>query len=442
VDLPGSNNGGVSTLRMYSTNSTTGLPSSLLASATIGISGNETGNVFDFGTGVLLSANVKYAMVLSNDGAGGGNYRWTYSTSSECYPLGAPATSTNSGSSWSSDLADFFFTTYMVPNNTIARLQDVPPKWVSAAQALPKVFVIAFPPKDPANTPNIDGQLLAQQVIARIREGSIYHGYANPLAMPSVEFQIYGGQIARHPTTAPLKADNLTWDWTAIYNDSRYGLCNKIANGLVDEVWFMEAGEGGNPEYLTTGPGGTWSSGGAAVDPLPSSCWNGRQVTTAVFNYRRDIDVAMEAYNHRLEGLYLQYFGCDFASSTVDDPYLSPPASCSSTATPNGYVARPTSASFDVGSCGHAHRPPNTVGATNRTYKELTKRLSICEDWRMDGTASASAIDCRAWNCNQPQFHVWWMQNLPGLNNTNRDRFGSIYPNWWDYLFRAPSPGT
>lgn len=71
-------------------------------------------NTADFGDGVRLEGGVLYALVVSNED---GTYNWDYSTSPLCYsnPLGTPFTSWDHGESWTNDIVDFYFATYMAP---------------------------------------------------------------------------------------------------------------------------------------------------------------------------------------------------------------------------------------------------------------------------------------------------------------------------------------
>ncbi len=259
----------------------------------------------------------------------------------------------------------------------------------------------------------------------------MYHGYASPDAHPYVEFQIYGGNLIWYPGLPPKQPGNDTYDYAAVYD--YYNLCSLVQSGDIDEVWFWDAGQGGFTEYVTTGPQGTWSTGGQANPP---NC--GKQVTTMTFNYTREIDVHMEACAHRLEGLFMHYFPCDFWTDTW--PWQWWPSQCAGLVSDvYGFVARPFSGNSYVGGCGDAHCPPNILDEHAYDYSNHTVVQSICEDWQQDGTATIKSFDCQEWGCNHAGYHVWWMQNIPGLNNTNRNRNGNLHPNWWTYLFGEPA---
>jgi hypothetical protein len=429
VQLPGVNNGGATTLHIRDTSA--GAPAGAdLGSATI-----RCGDTFDFGAGVQLQAGHLYALVLSN---AIGGYDWSYSSSATCYPnaQGHPFTSLNGGATWSADIVDFYFTTYMIPD-TPGGTPATPPPICGAnpgpALTQPTVFVVVFPA--PGFTPIADPQLLTQEVIAQLKEATMYHGYANPDAQPYAEFQIYGGSVVQHPGLPPRRPapDENAYDYKWIYD--YYNLCSLIDNGEVDEVWFWDAGQGGFDEYVTIGPEGRWSSGGPPVNP--PNC--GREVTTMTFNYTRAVN--LHAYGHRLEGLFMHYFPCDFWTATW--PWTGAPAGCAGLVSDSsGYVGRPFAGNDHVGVCGDIHHPPNIIDGREYDYDDPATAQSICPDWQQDGTANASTISCASWNCAEARYMIWWMQNLPGLDNTNRDRDGNPQPNWWTYLFGRPSAAS
>lgn len=423
VSIPGTNTGGITTLHIRPT--TNGQPSDIdLGSANI-----QCGTVFDFGGGIQLVAGQLYTLVLSN---GSGRYDWDYSSSQTCYgnPLGHPFTSLDNGNSWSQDIVDFYFTTYMLP--------DIPggtpvvlPATCNPLPALthPAVFVVAFPF---ANMPPLENiQILTKQIITQLKEGSRYHGYADSNAQPYLEFQIYNDNVMQHPTIPPKQPNSNDYDYAAVY--TYYDLCNLIQNGQVDEVWFWDGGQGGFTEAITVGPEGTWSTGGPAANP--PNC--GKEVTTMTFNYTR-LDVDLHTYVHRLEGVFGHYFPCDFWTETW--PWTGWPPQCTGLVSDRyGYVGRPFTGNNNIGVCGDAHHPPNITDNREYVYNDTATVQSICEDWRQDGLSIVRSFNCIEWGCSSQGFFIWWMQNVPGISNTNKDRNGNPQPNWWTYMFGRPT---
>ena len=155
------------------------------------------------------------------------------------------------------------------------------------------------------------------------------------------------------------------------------------------------------------------------------------------FNYTRSVD-DVHPYVHRLEGLFAHFFPCDLFTETW--PWTGWPPECAGLVSDGyGYVARHFSGNNYVGVCGDYHHPPNILDHREYVYDDPTTVSSICEDWRLDGLSTVKSFNCMEWSCASRQFLIWWLQNIPGFNNTNRDRNGNPQPNWWAYLFGRPS---
>jgi len=168
----------------------------------------------------------------------------------------------------------------------------------------------------------------------------------------------------------------------------------------------------------------------------------GKVVTTMTFNYLREVDVALESFHHRLEGFFGHYFTCDFSTATW--PWAGsttwPYSQCGSLLSDRyGFVSRPFAGNNYLGGCGDAHHPPNILTNQDYVYNDTTTIETICPSWSEDGSAVPTSLNCQAWGCTHWGFHLWWMQNVPGLDNLNKDRNGAPQPNWWSYLFGWPS---
>ncbi|MEA3334860.1 MAG: hypothetical protein U9R25_03055 [Chloroflexota bacterium] len=293
------------------------------------------------------------------------------------------------------------------------------------------VFVISFPG---FGTPRDDIDALTAELIGLFKRGSMYHGYNDPWTEPYLAYEVYGGLVVEDPVL-PLVLPNGMADYSNIYE--RYDLCPLIASGEVDEVWIWIAGGNGIDlahfgEWVTTGPG--WPGGFWPTPQMVNAPDCGQIVTTMAFNYEREVDVALESFVHRLEGFSMTYFPCDFYTHTW--PWTGAPAVCTGLVSDRyGYVARPFAGNNDVGGCGDAHHPPNILDDREYIYDDLTVVQSTCRDWGQDGSAQVSSVNCTAWQCTHWGYHVWWMQNLPGYANTNRDRNGDLHPNWWAWIF-------
>jgi hypothetical protein len=250
---------------------------------------------------------------------------------------------------------------------------------------------------------------------------------------PYLEYQVYGSAVITDSTMPPVLPNGQA-DYAEIYTE--HNLCSLIASGQVDEVWIWA----GNGDGVTKGNMWEWTTSGPDWYGDAPNC--GKVVTTMAFNYLREVDVALESFNHRLEGFFGHYFTCDFSTATW--PWAGsttwPYSQCGSLLSNRyGFVARPFAGNDQIGGCGDAHHPPNILSNDEYIYNDTTTVETICPSWSQDGSALPASLNCQAWGCTHWGFHVWWMQNVPGLNNINKDRNGNPHPNWWSYLFGIPS---
>lgn len=249
---------------------------------------------------------------------------------------------------------------------------------------------------------------------------------------PYLEYQVYGGSVITDLTMPPV-LPNGSGDYTEIYTE--HNLCFLIASGQVDEVWIWA----GNGDGITKGNLWEWTTSGPNWYGDAPNC--GKVVTTMTFNYLREVDVALESYNHRLEGFFTHYFACDLSTATWPwaGSTTTPFSQCGNLLSDRyGFVARPFAGNNQIAGCGDAHHPPNILGNQEYVYNDTTTVETICPSWSQDGSALPVSLNCQAWGCTHWGFHLWWMQNVPGFDNTNKDRNGNLQPNWLSYLFGTP----
>lgn len=117
------------------------------------------------------------------------------------------------------------------------------------------------------------------------------------------------------------------------------------------------------------------------------------------YNYQRGLGEMLEDHGHHIEAV-LRFADYDlFWNKFV---------------APHGETGR-------VNNCGWMHAPPNVSDNDQYNWTSKTTVLSACKDWKPlgDGTAVKS-IDCSEWGCANDtgaSYKIWWMQNLPGINN-------------------------
>ena len=249
---------------------------------------------------------------------------------------------------------------------------------------------------------------------------------------PYLEYQIYGGGVVTDETM-PTVLSNGQGDYHEIYE--KHHLCDLIKAGQVDEVWIWA----GNGDGVTKGNLWEWTASGQEWGGDTPDC--GKVVTTMTFNYLREVDVPLESLNHRLEGFFGYYFPCDFSTETW--PWAGsttwPFSDCGNKLSNRyGFVARPFAGNDEIAGCGDAHHPPNILTYEDYIYNDITAVQTICPTWSQDGSSVPTTVNCYDWGCTHWGFHLWWMQNIPGLDNINKDRNGNPQPNWWSYLFGKP----
>jgi hypothetical protein len=123
------------------------------------------------------------------------------------------------------------------------------------------------------------------------------------------------------------------------------------------------------------------------------------------YNYQRGPSEAVEDHIHQIEAV-LRHI----------DPHLFW----------DKFVGKP-----GEGRCGWAHYPPN--GERDYDWANPKYVWTDIEDWTPDGIGPQKRMNCRRWNSDSLTWFIYWMQNLPGLNNglTYRER---PLTNWWIFI--------
>jgi hypothetical protein len=81
--------------------------------------------------------------------------------------------------------------------------------------------------------------------------------------------------------------------------------------------------------------------------------------------------------------------------------------------------------------CGWGHFPPN---ADNEYEYESDKTaMSDIEDWTPDGSGQFKPINTDRWNKVEAEWHLLWMQSLPGKDNNLKYKNHSL-SNWWVFV--------
>jgi hypothetical protein len=80
---------------------------------------------------------------------------------------------------------------------------------------------------------------------------------------------------------------------------------------------------------------------------------------------------------------------------------------------------------------GWCHYPPNADSDYN--YKSEKTVLSDIEDWTPDASGEFKPINANRWGKVEAEWHLLWMQSLPGKDNNLKYKHRSLN-NWWYFV--------
>jgi hypothetical protein len=243
-----------------------------------------------------------------------------------------------------------------------------------------------------------------QQVVQALETGSIYHGYKDPDAQPSLCYQIVDTLDFLEPLPTynkPAHQVPMT-DYSVIMH--RVDIRHWVEEQGVKEVWLWgyHGGVIDIWESNMAGPHGDISNSDRDPNDLPVL---GTTYTVYHYNYQRGASEAVEDHMHQIEAI-LRFI----------DPHLFW----------DKFVGKP-----GEGRCGWAHYPPNA----ERDYDWANRNhaWTDIEDWKPDGSGQKQRMNCTRWNCDSLTWFIYWMQNLPGANNSLTYR-GRPLTNWWRFI--------
>ncbi len=109
------------------------------------------------------------------------------------------------------------------------------------------------------------------------------------------------------------------------------------------------------------------------------------------------------------------------------------------------FVGQDVRGNFITGRCGWTHMPPNTT--QHYDYANMTPVESDIEDWTPEGNSRKKSVNALTWrnllyqwpnndppvgDLTETHWYIYWMQNMPGRENTIR--YGERYlTNWWAF---------
>lgn len=182
----------------------------------------------------------------------------------------------------------------------------------------------------------------------------------------------------------------------------QYGVCNKLNNGEIDELWMFGGPWFGYWEVTMAGPGAYYTNS----SPLTNTACQKKMLIFG-FSYERGVSEMLEDLGHGIEGTMAHIYG--------EEPRWS-----HSTNTPWGKF---------VAGCGWMHYAPNSV--QDYDWDNQRTVTSTCDDWLNypNLTETTKQINCSIWNCDGYQYKKWWLNHLPHVTGSTNGKFN----NWWKY---------
>jgi uncharacterized protein YjdB len=282
-----------------------------------------------------------------------------------------------------------------------------------------------------------------------IEQGSRFHGYKDPTALPSIGYRVVE-HIIVYDITPP---GTRTWpgalgsprfpDFFRLFAD--LGLDQLIPQQGIREVWLAESSfDAGFPSYDpaihdTLDARANFESNMSSPttgDVSNSFRWNddlpvyGHTYALYGINFRRSQAEAVHNVGHQLEAMLSHV---NWLQDGNSDLFW------------KQFVGQSAGGAFITGRAGWTHMPPNTTA--NYDYLNSTLVPSDIEDWRPDGAGSKTSVNVNTWGTlvypwpgntgfsqqAESQWYTYWMQNHPGRGN-QIPHGANWMTNWWAFF--------
>ena len=281
-----------------------------------------------------------------------------------------------------------------------------------------------------------------------LEEGSKFRGYKDINATPYLGYSVlkYITVYEQIPSSNTRIGGDIRYqpDYKSVFN--RFNLNNFINENSIEEVWLWygePAGENfpsydpdihGNIEKpvgfvesnMSSPTTGDISNSYRIQDDLPIL---DHTYVVYCYNFRRSQAEMVHNHGHQLESIY------KYAATKQDgnfDLFISNFCGWGT-----NYSTPP------IGRVGDCHHPPNT--SQDYDYLNTTLVESDIEDWKPDNSGEKKMVNVSTWGnlvYNWPdetdfnqrkesQWYIYWMQNMPGYQNTIPYSSGKNMTNWW-----------
>jgi hypothetical protein len=251
-----------------------------------------------------------------------------------------------------------------------------------------------------------------------IEQGSRYKGVESPVldfvkVVPRID------QIGHSPKVVGGTGPDWYESLKKMFFDNN--VCQTIEQNNIDQVWFYKDvgfdNGGFDKEYFVSWP----SPQGEGDDALPQLC-PGSQRVISVISSDVNFGPSLASYGHFVENILSTTQGAELFWQRFSGHIYS------------GVGLSQLLPLYEL--CGNDHFPPTSPSEDNPyeyTYPGTPATNNLCNDWHPDLSGTRSTVTCADWSCDRRKYFVWWLQRMPGANNSLR--FNELNLPAWHAFF-------
>ncbi|MFQ6131213.1 MAG: hypothetical protein ACE5R4_04195 [Armatimonadota bacterium] len=199
-------------------------------------------------------------------------------------------------------------------------------------------------------------------------------------------------------------------DYRAIIEE--FGICEKVENRQIDEVFLFGAPYFGYYESIMVGKGAYWCNA-PPLDDVDCS----RRFVIMGFNYERGVGEMLEDLGHRTESILWHVYGSWEPKETHAW---------------NRFTLTEKALPGKAG-CGNVHYAPNSE--SDYDWGNQRYVWSTCDDWYNypNLTGEKRRVNCEEWGGGDIRaHHKWWFDHIPRAPGKTDGHLN----NWWKYIIR------
>ncbi len=270
-------------------------------------------------------------------------------------------------------------------------------------------------------------QLYLQQILS---EGSAYHKYKDGGSNNYLKFtrssKAFQYKIPRSTNKVPWSEHHNIFrpDYMQMLN--RIDICDLVDNQGFSQIWLW----GYNTNDLRM------DHSNMAMGRQVSQYWNHSNYgDVSVGDQKNDMPICNNTYS-------LISFSYQYTQQDHFYPFLYHLEKTLAFMDPDlflkQFVGKTSANQIGQWVCGNTDYPPNINSNVISDYRNEQKVYTNCENWIPGSSAGKDSISCQNWNCDRIGYYLWWMQNIPSINNHIQYNNKQLL-NWWDVVFDIDS---